>query len=323
MSVSSIICNPSHESSGPEPAELYPSTLCRRYRLRWLLHRDQDTEYYAALDLKQKSACTIKRTARFKDERRLGREVAMLSMLSHPGIFQLLAFDRDERGSAFIVGEPLRGPDLEGQLQTSGPMPLETAAAVLAELTSAVQAAHGIGLIHRALQPGRFLLGQSRGGKPGGYKLSGLYSAKWKDVALPPDGLPIGRPEYLAPEATLPDRGAIDERSDQWSLAVIAYRMLSGVLPFQHAQAFKLIELIRHQEPQPLSLLCSRISTAVSDVIARALAKSPSQRFASVREFSRALTAAVADQSASPLPVAREYAGPISVSESSPASHAA
>lgn len=105
----------------------------------------------------------------------------------------------------------------------------------------------------------------------------------------PTANLVVGTVEYLAPEATQPSQLNVDERTDQWALAVLAYRMLAGRAPFAHRDPWEQCLLIQKHEPPPLARYAPALPERIQPAIERALSKEKERRFDSVLDFMRAL----------------------------------
>jgi serine/threonine-protein kinase len=102
----------------------------------------------------------------------------------------------------------------------------------------------------------------------------------------------IGTPDYMAPEQAAGKRDAIDARTDQFSLAVVAYQMLTGVCPFEHDDLVETLRRVQTLKVPPASRVARWIPTELDSVLARALSKEPEGRFPDVMSFARALVQA-------------------------------
>lgn len=278
------------------------SLLCQRYQILRSLRQREGEVYYSARDLRTQRECSIK----FASPRQIHREAELIAGVSHAGFYALRALELEEGGRPFLVGEPITGFDL-GQ-RSIRPMRLASALALLAPIAEGLSMAHSLGVVHRDVRPRQILETHAQEARaPAVYKLAGFNRGKQLD-GEPTSGLRIGEPEYLPPEATLPDRGEVDAQSDQWSLAVLFYWLLSGRLPFVHADPFQLIKMIRSMSPQPLNELAPELPRFVGAAIMRSLQKRKEDRFSSVHELMRAITCEEHERTACPQRVPRERA---------------
>lgn len=228
-------------------------------------------------------------TVRFVDEAQL------VARLCHPNIVEIWDYGRDGDGSDYLVMELLHGESLYSLMHNHGPLPLEVALDLIKQIGSALQAVHLSGIVHRDLKPQNILLIPSSAANDRWQaKVIDFGLAKLADHRLAPqrgsDGMLIGTASYLAPEAWRGVSAAVDARADQWALAVIAYRMLSGRLPYDaEDNTVALGMLIHHEVHTPLRELLPQVPQYVQDAIDRALQKDKELRFPSVLHFVQAL----------------------------------
>lgn len=276
--------------------------LCARYRLEAELGSGSMGRVYQATDLKGGQRVAVKLVLpeaqrQLQAHLRIANEARIASRLYHPNIISVHQFRRDADGTELLVLELLDGVDLREYLSLYGRMPLPRALAVLRSLGSALQYAHELGIAHCDIKPENVFLCRERtvyGVVRETVKLLDFGLARPfretdddKKDALG-QALTQGTAEYLAPE--LLQEGAVAEaRSDQWSLAVLAYEILSGQLPFKGQIPFGLRRAICRVEPRPLGQLVSQLPKQVERAIGIALAKVPEHRFASIGQFVHAL----------------------------------
>ena len=202
--------------------------------------------------------------------------------------FIIPVYDAGEAGGVlYIAMRFVQGGDLRHVLNREGALPPERAAGFISPVASALDAAHRAGLVHRDVKPGNILV-DARGDRPDHVYLSDFGVAKAVSAAgLTGPGLFVGTPDYAAPEQI--QARAVDGRADQYALACVAFQLLSGALPFRADQ--DLPSLLAHVSSPPPSLTALRpdLPRAVDQVIARAMAKDPGQRYLSCLEFASAL----------------------------------
>ncbi len=272
--------------------------LAGRYRIEAVLGRGAVGAVYRTLDLETQTQCATKvlhaslgqdddAHARFENE---GRVVAQLF---HPNIVEMLEFGRDSDGTPFMVMELLSGSTLLDLIRGGGRLPLSRVIEIARQIGSALHAAHSVGIVHRDIKPQNIVLHRDAD-KAGGkevvkvvdFGLSRMLSARGQHTA---PGIIVGTIEYMSPEATTGKRDEIDARTDQWALAVVVYRLLSGRLPFQSQDAVRLMLQIRRDQPPSLASLVPGLPPFVSSAVERAMRKNKHERFDSVQDFVRAL----------------------------------
>lgn len=285
-----------------EHAARQSEILLQRYRLEGLIGRGNMAEIYRAYDLSTGKYCAVKilmRNYALQDEvkRRFLREAEIIRSLNHPNIVKLHDLCITDDGTPILAMELLTGEDLSALLLRQGPLSLEDAVCIMSQVGSGVAALHRRGVLHRDIKPQNIFLCKTTGGphRPV-VKLIDLGLAK---LLIPnqshaaSEQMLIGTPEYLAPEATTGRPDDVDERIDQWAMAVTLYRMLSGQLPFPlTTSVHELMQRIRTQPPVPLEAHAPGHPAELSAVIRKALQKDKSLRYPGVEQFVSALRSA-------------------------------
>jgi len=222
---------------------------------------------------------------------RFQREAKVVAGLRHPNIVQIFDFDTVE-GHPYIVMEYLSGPTLAAYLrnlhQKNERIPAHQVARLLKGLTSALDYAHELGVIHRDIKPGNIMLHRRSADIPVDAPLTKDIDAIVTDFGLvrithsaemTASGKISGTPAYMAPEQARGDK--TDHRTDIYSLGVVLYEMLAGRVPFDSDSTLSII--FKHiNEPPPH---IPDLSPAVQSVIDRALAKDPNARYQSSRDM--------------------------------------
>ena len=196
-------------------------------------------------------------------------------------------------GVLFIAMRFVRGGDVKSLVGLGGPMPPGRAAEIISQAASALDAAHGRGLVHRDVKPANMLLdATSGGGRPDHVYLSdfGLSKGSLQTSGLTGTGTFLGTLDYISPEQI--EGKPVDGRADEYALACAAFELLTGSPPFQRDEAMAVMYAQLSEPPPPLTSR-RRLPYAVNDVFFKALAKAPAGRYASCREFSDALRAAL------------------------------
>jgi serine/threonine protein kinase len=194
-------------------------------------------------------------------------------------------------GALFIAMRFVKGGDLRQMLDREGPLPPVRAAGFISPVASALDAAHGAGLVHRDVKPANILV-DTRQGRPDHVYLSDFGVSKGAvSVSLTGAGQFVGTPEYSAPEQIKGED--VDGRTDQYALACVAYQLLTGAMPFERDQGMAV--LLAHLSEPPPSLVVRRpgLPSAADQVLAKGLAKVPEKRFGSCEEFANALREAL------------------------------
>ncbi|MFN2531437.1 MAG: protein kinase [Pyrinomonadaceae bacterium] len=219
---------------------------------------------------------------------RFSREARAASRISHPNALSVTDFGEAENGIVFLVMEYLSGKTLKQLLHDEGPLPLARAVDIMRQVGDALEAAHEQGVVHRDLKSDNIMLISTAGGDHAKVLDFGIAKIKERegeyDGALTAPNLVIGTPQYMSPEqcSQAPD---IDARSDIYSFGVILYEILVGHVPFTGDSPTSTM-LKQLQEPAP-SVLVERkdLPVAIGRVVAKALAKSPADRYQTVTEL--------------------------------------
>ncbi len=231
--------------------------------------------------------------------RRLLREAKSAGALAHPNI--VTVFEMDEGGPmTYIVMEFIEGATLRDAME--GKDRLETAEALrlLEQAAAGLDYAHARSVVHRDVKPANIMITDDGTVKIADFGVAKVLSEA--TLALTQAGAAVGTPHYMSPEQVLGK--PVDGRSDQFSLAVIGYELLAGRRPFDGDSLTTVMYQIVNEDPLAPQQLDVAIPPAAMEVMLRALAKEPEQRYATCRAFVEELRLAVRPAAAAPAPVA-------------------
>lgn len=286
------------EEAAATPATC-PRTICSRYRLESLIGSGSMGMVYQAIDEQTGQTCAVKLLRAHSPNRdqlihRFLDEARIISRLYHPNIVEIFDHGEEQDGTLFLTMELLQGRDLHSLLQVEGRLPLGQTLSIARQIGSALHMVHLAGVVHRDIKPRNiFLVEPTSDSEQQHVKVIDFGLAKLlKPLAANQnsDGLLIGTPEYLPPEAWSGISAEVDGRADQWALAVLLYRMLSGQLPFdQGNNTVSLAREILSATPQPLRQILPEVPEYVEAALQRALSKEKEKRFHCIAEFVRAL----------------------------------
>jgi eukaryotic-like serine/threonine-protein kinase len=230
---------------------------------------------------------------------RFQREAKITSELTHPNVVSVFAFGSAPSGEPYLVMEFLEGEDLQTRLEREGALPLPLVVEIIKQVASGLAEAHTAGVVHRDLKPDNVFLVQTPDGrvfaKVVDFGISKLLSTSATKLTVA--RAVFGTPEFMAPEQAEGRQEAIDHRSDQWSLACLAWFAMTACLPFSGPDATATINQVISAIPTPPHPDRPAIPPEVEKVLRRAMSKQPGDRFPTIRAFARALEAA-----ASPAP---------------------
>ncbi len=215
---------------------------------------------------------------------RLFREAQSAGILSHPGIVTIYDI-AEEGGLAYIFMELVNGPPLDKMLRSAQTPDKETLLSILRQVAAALDYAHKKGIVHRDIKPANIMVHED-----GTAKVTDFGVAKIVSQQMTQAGTIMGTPSYMSPEQV--QGGNISGRADQFSLAVIAYEVLTGEKPFTADYLPTLLFKIVREEPAPPQRVNGTLSADVETVLRRALSKNPADRYDTCVDFVNALAVA-------------------------------
>ena len=219
--------------------------------------------------------------ARGEARSRFFREARVVGKLSHPFVITLHDMGIEESTSTpYLVMELVEGQSLEKVL-TSGSVPYQTACAWIAQVATALHAAHRRNIIHGDIKPANILITTENRTKLTDFGMARLASHDTGDTSL------LGTPAYWCPEQIM--GRPQDARSDIFSLGVVLYETLTGISPFAAESLQKVCNHVLSSTPLPVSHINRSLPPAVDEVLASCLAKNPNQRLANADAFAELL----------------------------------
>lgn len=215
-----------------------------------------------------------------QERERFRREAEAVAALRHANIVQIHDIG-DWAGRSYFTMELIEGGSLAHRL-AGEPQPAREAAALVATLAEAMYAAHREGIVHRDLKPANILITPE--GTP---KITdfGLALRLEGGTGLTLSGVPIGTPNYMAPEQARGQSRTVGTAVDVYALGAILYELLTGRSPFRAETPAETLRQVIHQEPFPPARLNAKVPRDVETVCLKCLRKEPEQRYSSAREL--------------------------------------
>ena len=217
--------------------------------------------------------------ARFK------REAQAAGRLNHPHIVGIYEYGEDA-GVAFIAMEYIKGRELKDYFEENRRFPMKEVERIMSELLDALEHAHQHGVTHRDMKPANIILldGSSA------VKVADFGIARIETSELTQAGTVLGTPAYMSPEQFLGQ--TVDRRSDLFSVGVILYQFLTGEKPFTGAVTTIMHKVLK-EEPLPPSMLNATLPAAWDEVMKKAMAKNPDDRYQTAHQFTDAIRAVI------------------------------
>jgi serine/threonine protein kinase len=215
---------------------------------------------------------------------RLFREAQSAGILSHPGIVTIYDI-AEENGMAYIFMEFVNGPPLEKMLLAAQTPDKETLLTIFRQTAAALDYAHKKGIVHRDIKPANIMIHED-----GAAKITDFGVAKIVSQQMTVAGTMMGTPSYMSPEQI--QGGEITGRTDQFSLAVLVYEVLTGEKPFTAEYLPTLLYRIVREEPAPPQRLNTTLTPQIEAVLRKALSKRAPDRYETCADFVTALAIA-------------------------------
>ncbi len=226
----------------------------------------------------------IRPEQRFEDEadraefrKRLQREAELFAALHHPNIVTLFEAGYEGDVVSFLATEYIEGESLQSRLKKTRPLPLRDALGIAADVLRALAYAHGKGVIHRDIKPGNILI--ATGGEA---KIADFGIARPVNSSLTGINSMLGTPNYMSPEQV--KSSSISPRADLFSAGVVMYEMLTGIKPFAATDISSILYNVVNLQPAAVDKVNPAVPRAVAKVVARLMAKSPLERYATAAD---------------------------------------
>jgi serine/threonine-protein kinase len=240
--------------------------------------------------------------------KRFEREATAAGRIGSPHIVEVLDLGVMDDGARFIVMELLEGMTLAQRIRAEGRMSPVDAAAIGCQILQGIAAAHAVDIVHRDLKPANIFLAEGRG-RPDFVKILDFGVSKFSaaeqngarpeearfapigadDMGLTALGSVVGTPQYMSPEQAK-GTGPVDARSDLYAVGVILYECITGQVPFEAKTLNELIFRIVLEAPPPIETLVPEVDPAFVAIVKKAMAREPSERYASAEEMHAALS---------------------------------
>ena len=278
-----------------EESELKSGQRIGPYEVISLLGRGGMGEVYLALDerLHRKVALKLLPAFFIKDKERVERfkrEARAASGLNHPNIITIHEIGEID-SQQFITTEFIEGETLRERLFRRH-LTLNETLNVAIQIADALSAAHKAGIIHRDIKPENIMV------RPDGYvKVLDFGLAKLAEASSFGDseaptkvnvktapGLVMGTASYMSPEQSRAS-AQVDHRTDIWSLGVVLYEMVAGRLPFEGKDIHRQVIAIQDEEARPLSMFAENVPERLEEIVSKALAKDPEERYQTAKDF--------------------------------------
>ena len=218
--------------------------------------------------------------------KRFQREALIASELGHPNIVDVVDFYKTNWNQPYMVMEYLEGASLAKVFEQAGPLSLQALLAFVTQVGSGLSAAHACGIVHRDLKPDNIIVNGFGTDEVTAKILDfGISKIRHSKSVVTQDHAVMGTAYYMSPEQAEGQVSDIDQTTDIFALGTICYEGLTGCLPFDAPTLPGVIYKICHSTPTPPSSIHVALPAGVDVVLARAMAKSKTERYQQVDAF--------------------------------------
>jgi hypothetical protein len=286
-------------AQGGAVGDLVGTIIAERYHVLKKLGEGGMGQVYLAEHVKmgRHSAVKVMNPAMVHDADAIGRfnrEASNASRINHPNVAGIYDFGETPEGLVYLAMEYIEGETLTAIVKATGALPPVRAADIARQAAEGLHVAHGMGIVHRDLKPDNIMVSKDRDGLDCVKVVDfGIAKASNTDQKVTRTGMVVGTPEYMSPEQLAGDK--LDGRTDLYSLALVTFNMLTGLLPFPGSTAQTSMIMRLTERPKTLADMKPDASwpPELQAVMDKALQREASERYATAREFGRALVAAV------------------------------
>ena len=297
------------------------ASLAGRYTIERELARGGMATVYLAQDLKHDRPVALKvlhpDLAATLGPARFRREITVSAKLHHPHILSVFDSGETPSGRLWFSMPYVAGESLRDRILREHQLPLDEVIRITREAALAIDYAHEHGIVHRDIKPENVLLTKDGTTLVADFGIARALDVPMSDTGerLTGRGMVVGTPQYMSPEQAAGERD-VGTRADVYSLGAVAYEMLTGEPPFSGPTGQAVIAKMMSGEPPSVRRSRPTVALTMDAAIRKALAPVPADRFASARDFSRALEqaahATMADVG-SPPPARRAHRVPLVV----------
>lgn len=221
---------------------------------------------------------------------RFRQEAVAVARLKHPNILEVYDFAQAEEGNFYLTMEVVRGRTLEDLVRERATLPVSDFFEVADQLLAGLEHAHKAGVLHRDIKPSNVMLTESESVEVKLVDFGLAKNLRGDELSLTRTGLVMGSPYYMSPEQI---RGAdVDARSDIYSFGCLAYKVLTGAVPFAGDDALETMESHLNQIPRSLLAIDPELPAEIDALVLKCLAKDPESRFQDVSSLRETLAQA-------------------------------
>lgn len=279
------------EQGGPGQ---YTDHIVGSFKLGPIIGRGAMGEVYEGENVVTGQSAAVKLLRNSAAQRgRFAREAKVAASLSAPNLVRVLEIAEQDALVPYLAMERLLGHDLGHILRERSPLSIDEIVDMVRQVSNGLEVARSAGIVHRDLKPQNIFLAEHESGRATWKVLDFGVSKLSHDESSLTHGHLVGTPAYMAPEQAT--GGSVDHRADVYSLAIIAYRCLTGRPAFSGAQIPQVLYQVVHEMPLRPSQLAP-LPADIDAVLAIGMAKRPKNRFASARDFAHALATATSGE---------------------------